>query len=463
MAIDRSAIILGFTGSIGSGCSYISETIQNLSETPYKYCKLSDAINESLKGKGNLTPTVEDKQVEGNSLREKYGNDILASILIDKLKDEHDLYTHIIIDGIKNDHEVRLLRQIPNFYLFSINADRDIREKRVVGEGKPFSDPAEFLKADKKDEWEESGNGQQVKKCNDASDIIVVNEKEIADTTTHLKQDFVRNIYRKYIELIENNIAGKRSPETSPSVNELCMTIAYSLSKKSSCLKRKVGAVIIEEDDRNDIDKDKDEKEGIAIRIPNIVASGYNEVPMGTHKCIFNKDYQKCYRDHLQEEYAKKMIFCPTCGEKINVSSTCPNCKKVYNDRYVKFCQSCQSEIKDRYLCPKCATNVFEEHLPGSKNTPGKLLDLCKALHGEEMAILQLSKRTGNTGSNLILYVTTQPCNLCANKIATAGIKKVVYSEPYKMQEAADILKKGNVTLERFEGVKSSAYFKLYN
>lgn len=284
----------------------------------------------------------------------------------------------------------------------------------------------------------------------------------MVDTNPTLKHDFVQNIYRKYIELIENNIAGKRSHYISPSVNELCMTIAYALSKKSSCLKRKVGAVIIEEDNRSDNSKEKDEKEGIAIRIPNIVASGYNEVPMGTDKCIFNKDYEMCYRDHLQEEHARTMKFCPTCGKKIDVSSTCENCEKRYN-RFVKFCKNCQSEIKDRYLCPSCNTNVFEDHLPGNKNTPGKLLDLCKALHGEEMAILQLSKRTGITGLNLILYVTTQPCNLCANKIATAGIKKVVYSEPYKIQEAADILKKGNVTLERFYGVKSSAYFKLYN
>lgn len=462
MTIDRSAIILGFTGSIGSGSSYISETIESVSRSPYKYLKLSDTINESLKARGNLSPTVEDKQVEGNNLRARYGNDVLAHDLIERLEREETNYPYIIIDGVKNDHEVRFLRQFPNFYLFSVNADRDIREKRVVGEGKPFLNSIDFLKADKKDEKEESVNGQQVKKCNDVSDIIIVNEKELADTNTRLKQDFVRDIYRKYIELIENNIAGKRSPEIFPSVNELCMTIAYSLSKKSSCLKRKVGAVIIEEDDRSDSDKEKDEKEGIAIRIPNIVASGYNEVPMGTHKCIFNKDYQKCYRDHLQEEHARTMKFCPSCGEEINVSSTCPSCKKKYS-RYVKFCTSCQSEIKDRYLCPKCDTNVFEDHLPGNKNTPGKLLDLCKALHGEEMAILQLSRRAGVTGSNLTIYVTTQPCNLCANKIATAGIKKVVYSEPYNMKEAADILKKGGVTLERFYGVKSSAYFKLYS
>jgi len=62
----------------------------------------------------------------------------------------------------------------------------------------------------------------------------------------------------------------------------------------------------------------------------------------------------------------------------------------------------------------------------------------------------------------VILYVTTQPCNLCSNKIVSAGIKKVIYAEPYSMKESAEILENGGVQTERFEGVKSSAYFKLY-
>ena len=456
--LDGSAIILGFTGSIGSGCTYISETIPIVSSNPYKHYKLSDIIRDELRRKGNDDPSVIDMQREGNNLRDKHGPDILATMIIDQLNKDEEHFTHIIIDGIKNDGEANFLRQFPNFYLFSVNADRDIRQPRVVGSDKAFANDDDFILSDNKDASETSENGQQVKRCNHIADIIIVNNTPINSTAPRIKHEFVSGINRKYIELIENNASGRISPETTPSVNELCMTIAYAMSKKSSCLKRKVGAVIIDlkEDTAPQTVEEK------ALTIPHVIASGYNEVPAGSYKCIFDKDFQKCYRDHLQEEHAKKMKHCPTCGEALHPTSTCTVCGKEH-DHFTNYCRECQQEIKVPYLCPKCDTKVFEEYLPGSKKTPGKLLDLCRALHAEEMAILQLAKRGGKGTGDLVLFATTQPCNLCANKITTTGIRKVVYAEPYNMKEAAEILKEGDVTLERFEGVKSSAFFKLYN
>jgi dCMP deaminase len=455
---ETSNIVLGFTGSIGSGCTYISKHLADKSAGQYKYFKLSDIIRNELKNDGKENPTVKEMQIKGNLLRKKHGQDTLAASLLDRIAGDAETYGHIIIDGIKSDKEVALLRQLPNFYLFSVNADREIRKKRTVGADRPFATNEEFLAADKKDEEEKDVNGQQVKKCNHISDIIIVNGTQYTAADTHSKNSFIDDIRKKYIELIENNVADKISPQSSPSVNELCMTIAYSLSKKSSCLKRKVGAVII---DTNDLSTGTCEK-SVAQTLPHIIASGYNEVPAGLKKCIFNDEYQKCYRDHLQEMHAMKIKYCPNCGTGVDPKMSCPHCQKEYR-QHVKFCDACQKEIKESYECGKCETRVFEEYLPGSKKTPGKLLDLCRALHAEEMAIMQLSKSGGKGTGNLVLFATTQPCNLCANKIATAGIKKVVYAEPYDMVEATTVLSQGKVELERFEGVKSSAYFKLYN
>lgn len=455
---DKSSIILGFTGSIGSGSSYISKNMAELSSGKYSYFKLSDVIRNELRAEGKNNPTVEEMQGKGNLLRKVHGQDKLAASLLNTIYDSETVYDHIIVDGIKNDAEVAYFRNFPNFYLFSVNADREIRRKRSVGAGRPFKIDDEFLTADKKDEEEDDVYGQQVKKCNYLADVLVVNEMNFANAETHARDKWISELRQRYVELIENNVAGKISPQSSPSVNELCMTMAYSLSKKSSCLKRRVGAIIINTSDLSTANN----KKYVAQTIPHVVASGYNEVPAGLKKCIFNEEYQKCYRDHLQEEHAKKFNFCPHCGNGVNSAMTCPHCKKEYQE-HIKFCDNCQKEIKESYECSKCGTKVFEEFLPGSKKTPGKLLDLCRALHGEEMAIIQLSKSGGKVSGELVLFVTTQPCNLCANKIVTAGIKKVVYAEPYDMAEATIILKKGEVELERFEGVKSSAYFKLYN
>ena len=92
----------------------------------------------------------------------------------------------------------------------------------------------------------------------------------------------------------------------------------------------------------------------------------------------------------------------------------------------------------------------------------GKLLDMCRALHAEENALLNLTKISRNNSSDLVLYTTTYPCNLCANKIVAAGIKKVMYSDPYPMEDAKKTLESGGVTVEKFQGIKSSAFFRLY-
>ena len=61
------------------------------------------------------------------------------------------------------------------------------------------------------------------------------------------------------------------------------------------------------------------------------------------------------------------------------------------------------------------------------------------------------------------LYTTTYPCNLCASKIVKLGIKRVIYAEPYPMEEAKEIFRQQEgMDVRCFEGVKSAAYFRLY-
>jgi deoxycytidylate deaminase len=258
--------------------------------------------------------------------------------------------------------------------------------------------------------------------------------------------------------LIEDVRNGEKSPENLLSTDELIMTIAYSLSKMSSCLKRKVGAVII---NNHKLTTGSEHNQTKLTSMPFILSSGYNEVPLGSFKCIFNPEYQKCYRDYLKETYAIKLKHCPNCGKKINIKYKCSCCGKII-DKYLNKCEQCGKEIDIKTLCKKCNTEIFREYLPGSAKAPGKVLDMCRALHAEENALLNLPKINLFSEINMVLYTTTQPCNLCANKIVSAGIKEVVFAEPYLMKESAEILEAGNEKWRRFEGVKSSAYFKLY-
>lgn len=129
---------------------------------------------------------------------------------------------------------------------------------------------------------------------------------------------------------------------------------------------------------------------------------------------------------------------------------------------FVRSCPNCQKEIEISFKCSGCEANIFNQFLPGGKDSPGKLLDMCRALHAEETALLNLLN-TGNYGrGELTFFCTTQPCNLCANKIVASGIKRVVFDEPYTMKESVEILENGKINITRFQGIKSTAYFKLY-
>jgi deoxycytidylate deaminase len=71
--------------------------------------------------------------------------------------------------------------------------------------------------------------------------------------------------------------------------------------------------------------------------------------------------------------------------------------------------------------------------------------------------------RKSDLNDGYVLYSTTFPCNLCANKIASIGIRKVVYAEPYPMEEARKVFAERKIAMERFQGVKSRAFFRLYS
>lgn len=454
--IDAATPILGFTGSIGSGCSYISQAIPSVTppQKMYKYYKVSDVIRSVLVDEGVRNPNVQQLQDKGNVLRRDYNNSYLMGLLLKKIDSEWDGGYGIIIDGIKNEGEVNALRQFPYFFLFSVQAPKETRSDRAITAG-TFSNQAEFEKADLRDQLEEYEYGQQVSKCSYLSDIIISNEANIPQAATNERDRFLRPIYTKYIKLIENLHESEREFDSAPTIDEMCMTMAYALSKSSSCLKRKVGCVIV---DIESAEPTSDNAMHRRRNLPFLVSSGYNEVPLGSSPCVVNPQYQKCYRDYLQEQFAKTLKHCPACGVELTIDAVCPFCRERHRE-FVKSCASCGKEIDFIFSCNGCNENIFDMYLPGSRKTSGKLLDMCRALHAEETALLKL---TQPPRANLVLYVTTQPCNLCSNKIVLSGIKKVVYSEPYTIVEASQILMSGQVEVAQFEGVKSSAFFRLY-
>ena len=76
--------------------------------------------------------------------------------------------------------------------------------------------------------------------------------------------------------------------------------------------------------------------------------------------------------------------------------------------------------------------------------------ELCYAIHAEQNAIIQGAK-LGVSLDGATLYCTHQPCVICAKMIVNAGIQRVVYEQGYPDDFSLEILKEGNVLLEKYE------------
>ena len=89
----------------------------------------------------------------------------------------------------------------------------------------------------------------------------------------------------------------------------------------------------------------------------------------------------------------------------------------------------------------------------GYNGTPSGFPNVCEdgnnvtfpyVLHAEANAISKLA-RSNNNSEGATLYVTASPCLECAKLIIQAGIKRVVYGEPYRIEDGLELLKKAGM------------------
>lgn len=74
----------------------------------------------------------------------------------------------------------------------------------------------------------------------------------------------------------------------------------------------------------------------------------------------------------------------------------------------------------------------------------GQRHELCRALHAEQNAIIQASK-LGSTTEGATIYVTLQPCVICAKMIINAGIVRIVHRGEYPDPLSKSILEEAGI------------------
>ncbi|MDE5774264.1 MAG: dCMP deaminase family protein [Muribaculaceae bacterium] len=89
----------------------------------------------------------------------------------------------------------------------------------------------------------------------------------------------------------------------------------------------------------------------------------------------------------------------------------------------------------------------------GYNGTPSGFDNICEndegatfpyVLHAEANAITKVA-RSNNSSEGSTLYVTASPCMECAKLIIQAGIRRVVFSELYRITDGLDLLRKAGV------------------
>lgn len=95
----------------------------------------------------------------------------------------------------------------------------------------------------------------------------------------------------------------------------------------------------------------------------------------------------------------------------------------------------------------------------GYNGTPSGFENVCEdennktkpfVLHAEANAITKVAK-SNNSSQGATLYVTSSPCLECSKLIIQAGIRRVVFTENYRLEDGINLLKRAGIDVEQVE------------
>jgi deoxycytidylate deaminase len=408
--------VVGLTGPFGSGCTTSSAILAE--RHGFTVVRLSDVVRKEWEKRNpGQRPLRTDLQSLGDEMRQDSLNPaVLAERAIEGI--EHIPGQKLAIDGIRNLGEVDHLRDRFGFgfFLFALEcptSQRWIRLKPAYeGKGEGLEG---FRKDDERDRDEEYKFGQQVQLCVDQADVLVNNTDEAGIGK-------LRDKIAEHLDLL----SGKTPRYATP--KEIFMNLAYSAAHGSKCLKRQVGAVIVG---------------APAGEMGDIVGQGFNENPAPTMPCVEEPNYGanwgtgqrgKCYRDMVRADsfngFVKLGVRCPLCGSLLAVPG---------GDSPLWKCPACKQDF-EKYFWPERA------------------MTLCTAIHAEVAALFAAGRRSRGA----TLYTTTFPCFQCTEKIILAGIKCIVFNEPYPDVRAGDRMVLAKIETERFDGIRSRRFDEIF-
>ncbi|UDJ82599.1 anti-phage dCTP deaminase [Kosakonia oryzae] len=425
-------LVIALCGAVGSGVKRLKESLKDkLINSGYtvEIIRLSDLIAEqnqnssvikNLKGFSRYS-TLQDL---GDKLRKSHGHSIIAEMAIRRIN-----YTRSSKFSSEADPKTKLVKTTQKiaYILDQLKNPEEVKLLRttyrnnfyLVGLLRNIEERKKNLREENIDE-------------NEINDLIERDRKHRDDygqqveNTMHLSDYFIRNIdlgeeINKSVSRLIYLIHGTN--HITPTKNETGIYIAYSASLRSACLSRQVGACIMDD-------------------YGNILSTGCNDVPTaggGLYNAESIQD-KRCYNKS-------------GCYNDLH--------KKMLEEQIIKILQA--NHIDD----PKSIANKIM-----TKTKAKQIIEYSRAIHAEMDAIISLARSTSSGTIDKTMYCTTYPCHSCARHIVAAGIKKVIYIEPYEKSLAralhedaichTDSIVPGKVIFESFEGVSPLRYEKFF-
>lgn len=332
--------------------------------------------------------------------------------------------TAYIIDSLKHPDEVRLLRDIygTGFYLFAINESEFFRRENLNSTKNIGLADAQKLIA--RDLEEKEKYGQKTRRVFELADFhFSLNswKKAVEPGQSHklnsekiakLKRAIIQGQLSRVFKLIFSN------PFITPTFDEYAMFMAYSASLCSADLSRQIGAVI-------------------ATPNKEIVAMGANDCPkFGGGQYWSEYDFHT--NSYLDVEDGRDYMrgFDSNRQEHVRIVNEIVD---LFDFAGIENGEEKKRETWNR---------IYNSKLKS-------LTEYGRPVHAEMSAILSCA-RTGISLQNATLYCSTFPCHNCAKHIIGAGIKRVVYIEPYPKSKSVELYSDSIVLSEELPDNSSS-------
>ncbi|PQO36765.1 cytidine deaminase [Blastopirellula marina] len=444
---QHSELIIGLVNAVGTESQRVVELLRErlgLAGYEVKLIKISSDVIELL-APNSFEPESEYQRIKrlmglGNDIRESSGdNSVLAlgaatrinAYRIEKSGGNNNPLpkTVFIIDSLKRPEEVEQLRLIYpfGFILLAIHSEEDRRRTHLIDDLGMSENDAQSL-IDRDGEESKVKHGQRLNDTFHLADFFVSAGRE------HGK---LRSSIKRMVEIWFGN------PFYTPTFDEFAMFMAFSAALRSADLSRQVGAVI--------------------ARNQEILATGANDCPRpggGLYWPDSSLHEKECWdedrgRDYTREEGDSNRV------EQLRIIN------QIVENSKAKSKES-GLEIDEGLL-----RALLEES--SIKN----LTEYGRVVHAEMEALLSCARNSQSTVGTT-MYATTFPCHNCAKHIVAAGLKRVVYVEPYAKSKALqfhddsiilsslDALEAGSkdsvkVHFEPFVGIGPRRFFDLFS